>query len=78
MVELARLNMVVDRLVHACMLECSWLDERTDLNNVVETIMINKQPCSCMHACKYMLSGNDEIARLNSDVTTTMNLVVVC
>ena len=24
------LNIVVDRLVHAC-----WLDERTDLNNVV-------------------------------------------
>ena len=24
-----------------------------------------------------MLSGNDEITRLNSDVTTTMNLVVV-
>ena len=24
-----------------------------------------------------MLSGNDEITRLNSDITTTMNLVVV-
>ena len=28
--------------------DCSWLDERTDLNNVVGTIMINQQPCSCM------------------------------
>ena len=44
MVELVSLNMVVDRLVHAC-----W----------------------------NMLSGNDEITRLNSDLTTTMNLVVV-
>ena len=26
----------------------SWLDERTDLNNVVGTIMINQQRCSCM------------------------------
>ena len=38
----------------SCMLEheheqdCSWLDERTDLNNVVGTIMINQQPCSYM------------------------------
>ena len=42
--------MVVERLV-ACMLEQtvqSWLDERTDLNNVVGTIMMNQQPCSCM------------------------------
>ena len=37
MVQLASLNSVVDRL-----------DERTDLNNVVETIMLNQQPCSCM------------------------------
>ena len=28
--------------------DCSWLDEWTDLNNVVGTIMINQQPCSCM------------------------------
>ena len=28
--------------------DCSWLDERTDLNNVVGTIMINQQPCSIM------------------------------
>ena len=28
--------------------DCSWLDERTDLNNVVGTIMINQQPCSYM------------------------------
>ena len=27
---------------------CSWLDERTDLNDVVRTIMINQQQCSCM------------------------------
>ena len=40
MVELASLNSVVDRLVHAC-----W--------------------------------DRDKITRLNSDVTTTMNLVVV-
>ena len=25
----------------------SWLDERTDLNNVVGTIMINQRRCSC-------------------------------
>ena len=43
---------------------CSWLDDGTDLNNVVGTIMINQEPCS------YMIE-------LNSDVTTTMNLVVV-
>ena len=30
------------------MLECSWLNERTDLNDVVGTIMINQQLCSCM------------------------------
>ena len=28
--------------------DCSWLDERTDLNNVAGTIMINQQRCSCM------------------------------
>ena len=28
--------------------DCSWLDGRTDLNNVVGTIMINQQPCLCM------------------------------
>ena len=34
--------------------------------------MINQQPCS------YMIEHvNDEITRLNSDVITTMNLVVV-
>ena len=27
--------------------DCSWLDERTDLNNIVGTIMTNQQPCSC-------------------------------
>ena len=46
-VELASLNMVVDRLVDACCrTDCSWFDERTDLNNVVGTIMINQQPCN--------------------------------
>ena len=32
----------------------SWLDERTDLNSLVGTIMKNQQPCSCMieHAVK--------------------------
>ena len=79
MVELASLNMVVDRLEHgwAGQLEygcwqtwtwlswsawiwlltgslmhigtdSSWVDEWTDLHNVVGTIMINKQPRSCM------------------------------
>ena len=62
MVELDRLNMVVDKLVQCmtmlyddCMTmyddvgkDCSWLDERTDLNNVVGTIVINQQPCSYM------------------------------
>ena len=41
----------VDRLVQLIMhvgTDCSWLDERTDLNNVVGTVVINQQPCSCM------------------------------
>ena len=53
--------------------DCSWLDEQTDLNNVVGTIMIKQQPCSHM----INTLSADEITRLNSDVTTTMNLVVV-
>ena len=50
MVELASLNSVVDRVVHVLHVgtDCSCLDERTDLNNVVGTIMINQQPCSYM------------------------------
>ena len=36
---------VVDRHLST---NCSWLDERTDLNNVVRTIMISQQPCSYM------------------------------
>ena len=28
--------------------DCSWLDEGTDLNNVVRTIRINQQSCSYM------------------------------
>ena len=51
--------------MHVGIDNCSWpLDERTDLNSVV-------------HTWYNMLSGNDEITRLNSNVTTTMNLVVV-
>ena len=81
MVELARLNSVLDRLEHgwADQLEqccwqawtwlcwpawtvlltglfmhvgtdCSWLNEWTDLNNVVGTIMINQQRCF-VHVC---------------------------
>ena len=66
--------MVVDRLVHACWnRDCSWLDERTELNNIVGTIMINQQPI-IVAAWQSMLSGNDELTRLNSDVTTTVNL----
>ena len=45
MVELDSLNMIVDLHVGT---DCSWLDERTNLNNVVGTIMINQQPCSYM------------------------------
>ena len=42
MVELASLNMIVDRLVDMHVeIDCSWLDERKDLNNVVGTIMIH-------------------------------------
>ena len=37
-VELDTLNSVVDRLVQTVLM---WLDERTDLNNVVGTILIN-------------------------------------
>ena len=48
-----------------------WLDKQTDLNNVVGMIMINEQPCSY---CTLIIH---EIRRLNSDLTTTMNLVVV-
>ena len=51
--------MVVDRLEHGwagqlehgCWPACScisWLGKRTEFNNVVGTIMINQQPCSCM------------------------------
>ena len=36
--------------------DCSWLDERTDLNNVVGTIMINQQSCSCMSCCQGMMN----------------------
>ena len=36
MVEQASLNSVVDKLQHADVgTDCSWLDERIDLNNVV-------------------------------------------
>ena len=54
MVELASLNMVVDRLVHACW-NCSWLDERTDLNNVVGTIMHDKSTTMFMHDTTYVV-----------------------
>ena len=52
--------------------DCSWLDERTDLNNVVGTID-DKSTALFMHdrTCCHGMT------RLNSDVTTTMNLVVV-
>ena len=43
-----RHNITVDRLVHACWNRLSWLDGRTDLSNVVGTIVINQQRCSCM------------------------------
>ena len=54
------------------------IHEWADLNNVFETVMINQQPYMLIiHDRIDILSGNDEITRLNSDVTTTMNLVVV-
>ena len=42
--------------------DCSCLDERTDLNNVVGTIMINQQPCSYMiqHAVREWWNNNIE------------------
>ena len=56
--------------------DCSSLVERTDLNNVVGTIMINQQRCSYMTEC--YLSGNDKITRLNSEtmITIANNLVL--
>ena len=51
------------------------MNEQPDLNNVVVVgaIMINQQPCSYLieHVAR-----NDEITRLNSDVTNIHNLVV--
>ena len=45
------------QLEHGCCIatECSWLDERTDLNNIVGTIMINQQNLTC----SYMLDHVD-------------------
>ena len=61
MVELASLNCVVDRLVHArCLvnelrlllrINTNYELRLLDLNKVVGTIMINQQPCSCMRTC---------------------------
>ena len=67
----------VDRLVHGCCIatECSWLDERTDLNNIVGTIMINQQNLTCS---QNMLSGDDEITRLNSDMLQYNNNELGC
>ena len=62
----------------SCMLEQTvygLMNEQPDLNNVVVVgaIMINQQPCSYLieHVAR-----NDEITRLNSDVTNIHNLVV--
>ena len=41
MVELVSLNMLLTGLFMHLGIDCSWLDEQTDLNNVVGTIMIN-------------------------------------
>ena len=56
--------------------DCSWLDERTDLNNVVGTVMINQQPCSYMieHVVKEWWNNKIEQRCYNK---STMNLVVV-
>ena len=48
-VELASFNIVVDRLVAHVGTECSWFDERTDLNNVVATIMYDKSTVLFIH-----------------------------
>ena len=55
--------------------DCAWLNERTDLNNVVGTIMINNHIHTSYRTCCH--AGDNEITRLRSDITTTMNLVVV-
>ena len=75
-VELASLNSVVDRFVHAYWnrLFMAWW------TSILEQHCWNhhdKSTAMFMHDRTCMLSGNDEITRLNSDVTTTMNLVVV-
>ena len=76
MVELApSLNMVVDRLVHACWnrLFMAWWTNRLEQrywNHHDKSTAIFIHGITC---CQ----GMNEITRLNSDVTTTMHLVVV-
>ena len=60
----------------------SWLDERTDLDSLVGTIMINVHAMiehkrsvlrrQSRDSNRNMLSGNHKITKLNSDVTTTI------
>ena len=49
MVELASLNMFLKGLFMYVGTDCSCLDERTDLNNVVATIMHVKSAALFMH-----------------------------
>ena len=59
------------------------IHEWADLNNVLKLSFKNHDKSTAVATCwLYMIEltyfhGNDEITRLNSDVTTTMNLAVV-
>ena len=45
--------------------------------NRLEQRCWNYNSVACSYMLEHMLSGNDEITRLNSEVTTTMSLVAV-
>ena len=81
MVELASLNWtwLLTGLFLDVGTDCPWLDEWTDLHNIVGTIIINQQPCSYMieHVIRERWNGKIEQQWNNKIETTTMNLVVV-
>ena len=74
MVELVSLN-TVDRLVRACWnrLFMAWWTNRFEQRCWKH----HDRPTALSINDRKLLLGNDEITRLNSDVTTTMNLAVV-
>ena len=70
------------QLEHGCWQACSCMLEQTDhglMNKQTWTTLLepSRQMNSHVHTWLNMLSGNDEITKLNTDVTTTMYLAVV-